>query len=85
MSTKLTLTIEEEVIKKAKKYAKQKGRSLSDLVENYFRAITMNQEPIQKPKGSVASALLGSVKEPENFEYKRELEDALTEKHLKNG
>lgn len=85
MSTKLTLTIEQEVIKKAKKYAKQKGRSLSDLVENYFRAITMTEEPIQKPIGSVASALLGSVKEPENFNYKRELEDALTEKYLKNG
>lgn len=31
MSTKLTLTIEKEVIEKAKKYAKEKNRSLSDI------------------------------------------------------
>lgn len=45
----------------------------------------MQDEPVQKPKGTVTSALLGSVKEPENFDYKKELEEALTEKHLKNG
>ena len=32
MTTKLTLTVEEEVIKKAKKYAKKTGRSLSELI-----------------------------------------------------
>jgi predicted HicB family RNase H-like nuclease len=42
MNAKLTLTIEQEVIEKAKKYAKQKGRSLSDLVENYFKTITIS-------------------------------------------
>lgn len=36
MNTKLTLTIEKEVIATAKAYAKEKGQSLSDLVENYF-------------------------------------------------
>ncbi len=37
MNKKLTLTIEQELISRAKKYAKDKGRSLSDLVENYFK------------------------------------------------
>jgi predicted CopG family antitoxin len=32
MTTKLTLTVEEDVIKKAKSYAKQTGRSLSDVI-----------------------------------------------------
>ena len=85
MNKKLTLTIQQEVIEKAKKYAKEKGRSLSDLVENYFRSITINEQPIHKQKGSIASSLIGSVKEPENFDYKKELEKALAEKHLKNG
>jgi len=48
MTTKLTLTIEDTVIDSAKKYARQKGKSLSDIVENYltiyqcFRGICAN-------------------------------------------
>ena len=38
MNTKLTLTIEQTVIEKAKKYAKGKERSLSSLIENYLKA-----------------------------------------------
>ena len=39
MNTKLTLTIEQEIIKKAKEYAKDKNRSLSDIVENQLREL----------------------------------------------
>ncbi len=85
MNTKLTLTIEQEVIEKAKVYAKKKGRSLSDLVENYFRSITSGSQPDYKAHGSIASSLLGSFQEPENFDYKKELENAIKKKHLKNG
>ena len=37
MNTKLTLTVEKKVIAKAKSYAKKQNRSLSKLVENYFK------------------------------------------------
>ena len=40
MNRKLTLTVEEEIIIKAKAYAKETGRSLSDLVQNYLDKIT---------------------------------------------
>ena len=40
MITKLTLTIEDEVIDSAKDYAKSKGKSLSKIVENYLRLIS---------------------------------------------
>ena len=40
MNTKLTLTIEKEVIQIAKAYAKEKGQSLSELVENYLKLST---------------------------------------------
>jgi len=36
MDTNLTLTIEKDVINDAKRYAKQKGVSLPEIVENYF-------------------------------------------------
>ena len=39
MNTKLTLTIEQSIIEKAKKYASGKGRSLSDIIENYLKII----------------------------------------------
>ena len=47
MNTKLTLTIEKEVIEIAKEYAKEKGQSLSDLVENYFKLITVDRREIK--------------------------------------
>lgn len=37
MNTKLTLTIAQEVVESAKGYAKEKGQSLSDIVENYLK------------------------------------------------
>jgi hypothetical protein len=36
MNTKLTLTMNDQVIESAKAAARQSGRSLSDLVENYL-------------------------------------------------
>jgi len=40
MNTKLTLTIDQEIIEKAKQYAKGKNRSLSDIIENYLKTLT---------------------------------------------
>ena len=39
MDTKLTIKLDEQIIEKAKLYAKQRGTSLSKLVEHYFDAI----------------------------------------------
>ena len=44
MNTKLTLSLEKEVIEKAKIYAKGTGRSLSEMVENYFRNLISKSE-----------------------------------------
>ena len=44
MNTKLTLTIEGSVIEKAKKYASEKGRSLSYIIENYLKIITRDEQ-----------------------------------------
>jgi predicted HicB family RNase H-like nuclease len=47
LNTKLTITIEKEVIEIAKVYAKEKGQSLSEMVENYFKFITVNRPKIK--------------------------------------
>jgi hypothetical protein len=40
MKKKLTLSIDEEIIKNAKAYAKGTDRSLSELIENYLERVT---------------------------------------------
>jgi Family of unknown function (DUF6364) len=43
MLTKLTLTIEKEVVEKAKEYAQQKNKSVSRIVEEYLKNISQNR------------------------------------------
>ncbi len=40
MPAKLTLTINQEVIKAARAYAQRQGTSLSERIENYLKALT---------------------------------------------
>jgi hypothetical protein len=82
MNTKLTLTIDRSVIQSAKKYAGETGRSLSDLVENYFRMLTSDQEPPEKPLPPVTSSLKGALKAPDDFDYKEALVRSLVKKYL---
>lgn len=84
MSTKLTLTIDQSVIDKAKKYAAESGRSLSDIVETYLKVITTEQDRAADPITPTVKSLMGSFKAPEDFDYKEELQKALKEKYLKD-
>ncbi|MES2837840.1 MAG: DUF6364 family protein [Bacteroidota bacterium] len=80
MTTKLTLTVEKSIIEKAKIYAKQTGRSLSELIENYLETIIQDNSNNQiSPK---LKKIVGSVKLPKNFDEKKELRSYLENKHL---
>ncbi len=82
MNTKLTLTIEKEVIEVAKKYAKEKGYSLSELVENYFKLIT-NDRPVLKTEelSPRVKRLRGIIKGDKQLDYKEILTQELTKKY----
>ena len=82
MNTKLTLTIEDSLIKQAKEYAKEKGRSLSDIIENYLKIITKDSEISIKKNTPITNSLKGSFKIPKDFDYKKSMSDRLTEKYL---
>jgi hypothetical protein len=82
MDAKLTLSIDKEVARRAKVYAKNKGRSLSDLVENYLKLLTKNTPVEDTEYTPRVKSLLGSVTLPADFDYKKELADALTKKYL---
>lgn len=82
MNTKLTLTLEGKVIDSAKKYARQNGKSLSDIVENYLKSITTREETaaVLSPK---VTRLRGVIKLPQDFDYKKELGNALFKQYEK--
>lgn len=82
MNTKLTLTIEQSVIEKAKRYAKDKERSLSSLIENYLRALTNEDNTGKIELTPIVKSLKGSFTAPKDFDYKRELSKRLSEKYL---
>ena len=82
MNTKLTLTIEQTVIEKAKKYAHGKGRSLSNIIENYLKVITKDDDNESIELTPIVKSLKGSFKAPKNINYKKELSKRLTEKYL---
>lgn len=82
MNTKLTLTIEETIIEKAKKYATSKGRSLSDIIENYLKVITKEESIDKTELTPLVKSLKGSFKAPKNLDYKKELTKRLSEKYL---
>ena len=80
MNTKLTLTIEQTTIEKAKKYANNKGRSLSDIIENYLKVITKEDDFEKIELTPIVKSLKGSFKAPNDFDYKKERSKRLKEK-----
>ncbi len=83
MNTKLTLTIEQEIIERAKNYAKEKNRSLSDIIENYLKMLTKSERKQKIEKlNPIVKSLKGSFKMPKNMDYKKELGNRLEEKYL---
>ncbi len=82
MNTKLTLTIEQSVIEKAKRYARERERSLSDLIENYLIALTNENAMDEENVSPTIAQLRGSFKMPKDFDYKKELTENLTKKFL---
>lgn len=85
MQTKLTLTVDQDVIENAKDYAKKHERSLSNIVEEYLKSLSSFKSQNKKAKFSkIVKELKGSVKDPnKNKSYKELLQEVLIEKHLK--
>jgi formiminotetrahydrofolate cyclodeaminase len=80
MTTKLTLTIEKSIIERAKSFAKNTARNLSELIENYLETITQeNGEEKLSPK---LKKIVGAVKLPKNFNQEKELRAYFESKHL---
>ncbi|MDH5400515.1 MAG: DUF6364 family protein [Cyclobacteriaceae bacterium] len=78
--SKLTLSIDEQVISKAKYYARKSRRSLSEIVETYLDIITREEKPEQDEE---LDRITGIIQLEEDFDEKKEVRKILTNKHLK--
>jgi hypothetical protein len=64
METKLTLKLDKTVIETAKQYAEKNNRSLSRLVENFFRNLT-SSDISRKKHSPLVESLTGMISEEE--------------------
>ena len=82
MDKKLTLSLNQNIIEKAKFYAKTNSTSLSKLIENYLNSLTtsFNSED-QIESTPLVDSLCGIIELPENFDYKKERSRYLLAKH----
>ena len=84
MNTKLTLSLEKEVIEKAKVYAKGTGRSLSEMVENYFRSLVSKSDKNNIDDNDIEEQLkkiTGIVTLPDDFDIKKAKEEYYKERY----
>lgn len=75
MQTKLTLRVDDSLIQQAKDYAKQNDKSLSQIVTDYFRALTESKELLSN--APITQSLIGVLDVPDvdEIDYKKHLED----------
>ena len=72
MQNKLTLRLDESLIKRAKIYAKKNNKSLSQVVADYFQLLTRKTENTEVPL--ITQSLTGIIKDTDEDDYKRHLE-----------
>lgn len=80
MQTKLTLRLEDQLIEQAKSYAAQAGKSVSQIVADYFKLITTQNIKTNTPSTPITQSLRGLLRESklDEKDYKNYLEG----KHL---
>jgi hypothetical protein len=70
--SKLTLSVEKSVVSSARRYAKQQGVSVSEMVEAYLAAVAAPSRRGLR-KSPILHALRGSLKKADIEEYRSHL------------
>ena len=82
MDKKLTLSLDQKIIERAKNYAKANGTSLSKMIESYFQSITNYYSDENDIKITpLVQSLCGVGQLPEDFDYKKSRIEYLQDKH----
>ncbi len=81
MKTKLTLTIDEDILEKGKRYVKEQGISISSFLEGSIRAVLQ-----PKDENAEGSDFINSIPKnygiPDDFDWKAEKAERLAKKYL---
>ncbi|MDQ6812628.1 MAG: DUF6364 family protein [Bacteroidota bacterium] len=75
MTTKLTLSINEEIVKKAKRISQIRGKSVSKIVEEYINSLPEKEPKIIASIRQVSNMLKEGISIPENVDYKEFIRD----------
>ncbi len=77
MHAKLTLRLDEELIQLAKSYSRKTGKSLSQIVADYFALLTSSSSDQTPELPPIVSSLKGSLRGAgvDEDDYRRHLEE----------
>jgi hypothetical protein len=81
MDTKLTLSLDKQIIEAAKKYAKKKNTSLSNLIENYLVNVTNTSKNSEVEISPLVKSLSGVLRMDKKQDYKKQYTDFLAKKY----
>jgi hypothetical protein len=81
MDAKLTIKLDDDVITRAKRYAKNQKTSISKMVESYLDSVTKPDSKKIKITPLVKS-LSGVINLPVDYNHKKDYTDYLTKKYL---
>lgn len=81
MDAKLTLSLKDDSISRAKSYVKAMGTSLSDIVEKFFDSLTLNASASRVQYSPLVNELSGIIHLDENYDYKADYTSYLEDKY----
>jgi hypothetical protein len=77
MQTKLTLRLEDQLIEQAKSYAAEAGKSVSQVVADYFKMLTTERARQTSPATPITKSLRGILRDAklDEKDYRKFLEE----------
>lgn len=81
MDTKLTLSMDKKIIEEAKKYARKRNTSLSNLIENYLISVTNKSTQTGEEVTPLVRSLSGVLKLSGRIDHKKKYSDYLASKY----
>jgi len=81
MDKKLTLSLDQHIVEKAKHFAKYNNTSLSKMIEAYFNSLTNVKDENNIPVTPLVKSLTGIIKLPADFDYPSERTKHLMKKY----